>query len=288
MQTKQNPFIIYHDPCLDGFGAAFAAWLIYGDSATYHPTTYGCPPPDVTGKDVVIVDFSYPPEQVRAMEQQANTLVLLDHHKTSAKDFHGYKCMCGNKVHFDMEKSGARLAWEYFHPGKCIPPLINLIEDRDLWNWKYEDTKFFNAALQNTPKDFHVWKGILEFSSHDYKDFIKQGRAQSGQWDTLCQTLLRHAMPVEIDGIAGLMLNAPYEFATDLGNLLSKQSGTFGLIYGFEPGRIKASLRSQAPFDVSNIASRFGGGGHAQACGLSLTLEQVQQMSLTGKLCSAS
>lgn len=33
--------IIYHNNCADGFGAAYAAWLIYHDEARYWPAQYG-------------------------------------------------------------------------------------------------------------------------------------------------------------------------------------------------------------------------------------------------------
>ena len=55
---------IYHGNCADGFGAAWVVRKAIGE-IEFHPGTYGQPPPDVTGKDVVMVDFSYKPE-VRA------------------------------------------------------------------------------------------------------------------------------------------------------------------------------------------------------------------------------
>ena len=36
-----KPLVIYHDTCADGFGAAFAAWLVLGDEADYVPMQYG-------------------------------------------------------------------------------------------------------------------------------------------------------------------------------------------------------------------------------------------------------
>ena len=49
---------IYHGNCADGFGAAWAVRKALGD-IEFHPGVYQQPPPDVTGKDVVMVDFSY-------------------------------------------------------------------------------------------------------------------------------------------------------------------------------------------------------------------------------------
>lgn len=53
-----STIVIYHADCPDGFGAAFAAWLVFGDSAQYVPARFGEPAPDVRGKEVYILDFS--------------------------------------------------------------------------------------------------------------------------------------------------------------------------------------------------------------------------------------
>ena len=36
-----KPLVIYHASCADGFGAAFAAWLKFGDDAEYVACSYG-------------------------------------------------------------------------------------------------------------------------------------------------------------------------------------------------------------------------------------------------------
>jgi len=52
--------VIYHANCIDGYTSAWAAWRKYGDDAEYLPASYGDPAPDVTGRWVLVVDFSYP------------------------------------------------------------------------------------------------------------------------------------------------------------------------------------------------------------------------------------
>ena len=51
--------IIYHADCTDGFGAAYSAWKCLGNRAEYHACKHGTTPPDVKGKVVAILDFSY-------------------------------------------------------------------------------------------------------------------------------------------------------------------------------------------------------------------------------------
>jgi hypothetical protein len=85
---------------------------------------------------------------------------------------------------------------------------------------------------------------------------------------------VRHAQPVITEGdlawlaVRGVAVNANALFASELGNLLAEQSGTFGLIWQLSgDGEIKASLRSKGNFDVAAIAARYGGGGHRNAAG---------------------
>lgn len=106
---------IYHGNCADGFGAAVAVRMALGaDSVDFHPGVYQTPPPDVTGRDVIIVDFSYKRDVMIEMAEQAKSILILDHHKSAEADL---KDLPANvSAHFDMTRSGAVMAWQHFHP----------------------------------------------------------------------------------------------------------------------------------------------------------------------------
>jgi oligoribonuclease NrnB/cAMP/cGMP phosphodiesterase (DHH superfamily) len=89
--------------------------------------------------------------------------VVLDHHKSAAEKLTGYQCRCG-VVHFDMNKSGARLAWEFFHPDKPVPGLIRYVEDRDIWKWEFPESPAFLAALEMEPRSIARWAEIAAFT----------------------------------------------------------------------------------------------------------------------------
>ena len=64
----------------------------------------------------------------------------------------------GHYIELDDERSGAMLAWEYFHPDKPAPMLIMHIDDRDRWQFKLAGSKEFNAALRSyEPWSFEQW-----------------------------------------------------------------------------------------------------------------------------------
>ena len=105
--------VIYHAQCSDGFGAAWAAWKLLGNKAEYYAATHGDEPPDVKGKNVAILDFSYDNQTIKDMIVEAESLIVIDHHKSAMIDLHDIP-----NTHFDMSHSGARLAWDFFPSGQ--------------------------------------------------------------------------------------------------------------------------------------------------------------------------
>lgn len=83
-----KPLVIYHANCTDGFGAAFAAWLRLGDEAEYLPMEYGKNflteyAGSTINREIYILDFSLPREQMDWLFQHAKRVVWLDHHASS-------------------------------------------------------------------------------------------------------------------------------------------------------------------------------------------------------------
>jgi nanoRNase/pAp phosphatase (c-di-AMP/oligoRNAs hydrolase) len=73
-------------------------------------------------------------------------------------------------------------------------------------------------------------------------------------------------------------------FHSQIGNALSLKSGTFALMWSVDrQGEVKIGLRSQPGFDCIPLAESFGGGGHAQACGMRLPLQRLPEL-LAGAL----
>lgn len=101
---KDISLCIYHGNCADGFGAAWVVRKALGD-IDFHAGKYQAPPPDVTDKDVVIVDFSYKRPVLLEMAAKANSILILDHHKTALEDL--VDLPPNVTLLFDMESGGA-------------------------------------------------------------------------------------------------------------------------------------------------------------------------------------
>ncbi len=278
-----QPLIIYHGrKCPDGFAAALAAWLYYAGRAEFLPLDHGDIKsidelPALAGRAVYILDFSFAPELMRGIEERAAKLVMLDHHKSAAEKLTGFACRCG-VVHFDMQKSGARLAWEFFQPATPVPGLVRFVEDRDIWTWQYPESAGFLSALDMEPLDFARWAEIAAFSPAQLLDFMARGQAMDEKFKKLANDIAEGALPVTFNGHQGLMVNVPGVFHSLIGHLLAQKSGTFGLMWSAGKSGIKIGLRSEPGFDCIPLAESMGGGGHAQACGFRMATERLPEL----------
>jgi oligoribonuclease NrnB/cAMP/cGMP phosphodiesterase (DHH superfamily) len=256
--------VIYHADCTDGFGAAYAAWSRLGNRADYHACKHGTPPPDVTGKVVVILDFSFDNATTKKMIEDAAELIVIDHHKSAMVELHDI-----SHTHFDMTKSGAMLSWEYFHPGKEPPKFIRYIQDRDLWKWELEYSKEFSAAFDMVPFEFEEFEKFEDDSVFD--DARKRGSFILAYSKTVVKKVSEQAQLRKMGGKDVLVVNSSH-WMSEIGARLAPDCD-FALIWYWdhETQDTKVSLRAfHEMVDVSEIAKQFGGGGHKKASGFQL------------------
>ena len=281
---KMKPLCIYHGNCADGFGAAWAVRQYFGDGAVdFHPGVYGQEPPDLTDRDVILVDFSYKRPVLDAIAAKASSILILDHHKTAAEDLAGLpepedgyapdrwrmlQAMHGAyavRAVFDMSRSGAMIAWDFFMPSENPPPLLCHIQDRDLWLFKLEGTREIQANVFSYPYDFEVWDRLMEA---DPAQLIAEGRAierkhfkDIGELVGVCKRRM------VIGGYDVPVANLPYTLTSDAGNIMA-EGEPFAATYFDKEGERVFSLRSKpGGADVSEIAKAYGGGGHKNASG---------------------
>jgi oligoribonuclease NrnB/cAMP/cGMP phosphodiesterase (DHH superfamily) len=264
LEPSSVDLVIYHASCTDGFGAAYSAWKLLGDRAEYHAAKYGETPPDVKGKNVVVLDFSYDNVTTKQLIKEARNFLIIDHHKSAMVELHDVSC-----TRFDMNHSGAMLAWNFFHPGKEAPRMIKFIEDRDLWKWQIPYSKEFAAAFDMVPFDFEEFDKYLDDSAVD--DAQERGAYILAYSKTVISKIAKHATPRKIDGKDVLVVNSSH-WMSEIGAALSPKCD-FAVIwfYDHETRQVKVSLRAHhEDSDVSEVAKRFGGGGHRKAAGFSL------------------
>lgn len=278
MPDNQPQYLcIYHGNCADGFGAAWVVRKALGADIGFHAAKHGEPAPNVTGKRVIIVDFAFDLETLTAMAEVAESVLVLDHHKSAQADLQNvpsagpshelHEQTRDGRLHalFDMNRSGAGLAWDFFFPGQPRPALINHIEDRDLWRFKLAGTREVMANVFSYPQDFDVWD---ELFAVQVSSLLTDGAAIERQRQKTVADLIRSTRRRMIIGGHDVpVANIPGMFASDAGSIMTVGE-PFAACYCDGPGGRSFSLRSTDDgLDVSVIASQYGGGGHRNASG---------------------
>jgi oligoribonuclease NrnB/cAMP/cGMP phosphodiesterase (DHH superfamily) len=266
--TGKQGLCIYHKNCADGFAAALTVWLKYGDRWDYRAAQHGDEPPEVTGRDVLIVDFSYPRRQLEALRHAANCLTVIDHHKTAADDLTGLDyCI------FDMHKSGAVLTWEYLFPNRPVPLLLQYVQDRDLWQWKLPSSKAVSAALRLTPTTFPAWQALL--MDDRLADLANMGEILLQYQMGCVEAATNKAVgTLELEGYTVPCINCTH-LVSDIVSALSEHA-PFAVGYFDTKDRRVFSLRSgPGGVDVAEIAKKRGGGGHAHAASFWIPLPRL-------------
>lgn len=273
----KDTVILYHAECTDGFSAAWAAWKKFGDDAHYIPMRHDAPTPEgLTDKNIYTLDFVFPEEITKDLIQKNKRVTAIDHH-ISAKE----TAMLTHDYLFDNDQSGSVLTWKYFHPNIPVPRLLNYVEDMDLWRFKDPDSRPITMLLTAlSTYDFITWDGLardLEDDSFRH-EYIEKGNMIVQFQKRTAETLSENAQLIEITGRETYAANAPHFFANQVGEYLYKKHPPFAIIWSQEKDRISVSLRSDnavaEPFDVSEVAKKFGGGGHESSAGFSFSAGQ--------------
>lgn len=275
---------LYHANCLDGFGAAFAIWLRFGDSVKYLPVSYGEETPwtEITGRRVAIVDFSYKRDIMWRMHSLCPSVLVLDHHKTAEAELKGFwRNTAGGppgahiaEAYFNMKHSGAVMAWDYFHGPEPAPLFFQLIQDRDLWTKKLAGVDDFHMAMLSFERSFTTWDRL--FRAWSVAGIIDQGVGIRRYFKTLVTYHMAQAHVVTIGSHVVPAVNAPGYVASEVAGELAEKA-SFAGTYTIDGEMAYWSLRSRGDYgvDVSEIAKWFGGGGHKNAAGFRIPLTRM-------------
>lgn len=275
-------YILYHKNCYDGFGSAFAAWKKFGNTATYIACDHGKPIPELPkAKEIYILDFSFELNKLYEWAKTAKVIVL-DHHKTAFEKLAQFKSEQIKEdskytlndenllIHLDNSQSGAYMSRYYFNDYKKVPELMfHYLMDRDLWKFELgHGTKEFHAAISSYPMDFKLWDTFL---NNEIK-LLDEGKVLLRKEEIQVENICKNAYWINLDNYKVICVNTSVCWS-EIGNKLLDlyPESPFAVSYTEMSDNVTMySLRSRENFDVSQVAKKFGGGGHKQAAGFKL------------------
>lgn len=273
--------VIYHGGCCDGYTAAYLIGGSTGPDVTLIPAQYGDSPPDLRGKNVLILDFCYPRAQLELIAQQAATLWVIDHHETNKRALEGFTL-----AEFDMNRSGAGMTRDWIRQqGGYVAAkdslLADVVQDQDLWRFALPHTREFCSVLFSYEQTSDNWFDFAEYLKHNPQLLVDQARVLRRAQQKQVTQLAGEAVLVNLKGdVSALTANGPYSVASELGNLLAQRSHNgIGLVWRYDGDKVRCSIRStpDGP-NVALIAEQYGGGGHEHAAGFEITLEELAEL----------
>jgi oligoribonuclease NrnB/cAMP/cGMP phosphodiesterase (DHH superfamily) len=233
------------------------------------------------GQRVYILDFSLPPDQMKALDIAAH-LVWIDHHKTAIDanhtDYAGFR---------DTRYCGAMLTWMYLHGNQVTAPyVVILVDDYDCWKHQLVESRAFNAGskVHDTRPHTPFWRAMLDNCNH-----VKQV-ADDGQ------TILMYQAQTHADRLAHIGWVSTFENRRCLCCDGILGSDAFGLdafvkhpilvAYSHDGEQFSVSLYSDptSGIDVGEIARQRGGGGHPNAAGFRCkTLPMIKEAAYVAR-----
>jgi oligoribonuclease NrnB/cAMP/cGMP phosphodiesterase (DHH superfamily) len=275
---------IWHDFCTDGMASAWVVHHKFGaGNVEFFGGAYGQPAPCeslIKGKDIYLVDFSYDIDTMRKMAKLANSVTILDHHKSAELAIQPLLDEGIVQGTFASDKSGALLTWAWLFPDDRPPILLEHVSDRDLWKFDLDDSREVEAALSSYPMEIDTWDQLMVGSLGDY---IKEGKAiLRSQRQKIKQHLVSTQRTVELAGYRVPMANVPYAWASEAGELMYANK-PFSISFVIQRDNVKFSLRSakHTGVDVREIAEIYGGGGHNGAAGFETDFEFLKDLCAT-------
>lgn len=260
--------VCYHKRCLDGFGGAYSAWKKFGLSADYIGLEHQEPVPvSLKNRILYFVDFCYPRPVMDRVIQDNRKVIVLDHHESQEEAIR-----LASEYQFALDHSGCVISWNYFHAKEKLPYLLEVIEDDDLFRFRNSETKRIIAVLQFTEQTFQKYDAIAKSlkTKKGRQQMLCDGAVLLQAEDTVINRIVERAEKVHFEGHTVYAANTPVYYS-QVANAISKvKKVPFGITWFYREGKLQVSLRTyKKGVDVSQLAKKYGGGGHVGAAGFS-------------------
>ena len=292
--------IFYHKPDCDGHCSGYLAQLYNQGKEDYTLTAYDydMPFPEEVLQNLGQNDKAYfldiVPKPYEILYElslvKKNQIIVIDHHKTWIES--GYASFFPGKS--EIGKAGCELAWEYFFPTEPMPRFIKLLGRYDVWDksdqtlWNEVILPFqYGMRLSSThPKKRGdaIWD-VLFYNSNpednNVDDIIRNGKICLQYQDKINRSIMNdYSFDATFSGYRALCVNANIRNSQLFESKWDSSKYDIMLAYTHKKGAdfsVSIYTTPETGIDVSDIAKKYGGGGHKNASGLLLSYPQLKE-----------
>ncbi|MEM5877391.1 MAG: DHHA1 domain-containing protein [Candidatus Aenigmatarchaeota archaeon] len=284
---KSKVVCVYHKNCIDGTSSA-AVLLMKHPDANLFSFNYKYSEEEfnsllsVIDKDTVVyvLDFSFNIHDLNRLLDKSKKVIMIDHH-ISVKDKFDENFLSNRNLEFiyDTEHSGSSLTYKYFF-GDKPNKIIEFVEDRDLWRWKFGDhTNHVNSYLFLFIDNPIKMKDIIENSN--VEEILDKGKVINEYKSKLIESVLEKTKEViiRIDSYNVRAYNTNL-FQSEIGSVLCKKYDEVVCLFSFSYDYVILSFRGLEHHNPSalDLAKILGGGGHKNAAGATVSIKKFNDM----------
>lgn len=302
MKKIKYDYIIYHNNCFDGFTGFF----LFIKTKLWTPKPFVYPdqphakniPPNIDGKNVIIIDVAYNAKIVKEIAIRANKILFIDHHVSIKNDIKDLNLGPQHTIVYEESESGASLVWKYFYGDKKMPSFVKYVADNDTGKWEYLETLPFMAALEvmfklePTFDNLKKWDKLLdeEFVKkmidkgtlyNEYKDFLIKKSSKKYVLKGFPSNVFKKKAMKDIQDkyIVAVISNTCPSSSLVGKEIANTVDCDFVMLYNYNLNkkRYVVSLRSaKDKTDVGQLAKLLGGGGHKHASAFSFSSDNFK------------
>lgn len=270
--------VAYHGRCPDGLCARWVAERVLGPDVKYLPVSHGDVLPSFAGQRVLFVDFAPTRESLIRIREEAEYVVVLDHHHTAQQRISDIP----NVFFAEKESgnSGASMAWEFFNPGVPFPFIIECVRSCDTYNWPTPEAKalsiMFMGWFNIQPYNLGLYEKFLNPSPGEIAHVLELGKTVQETENEMFRRLSSSAKSITVQGRPALIVNASANRSL-MGNYLldNNKDIEIAVTYSYSDNNDECSFslraRPESDIDLTKTATLFGvGGGHKTASGFKI------------------
>jgi oligoribonuclease NrnB/cAMP/cGMP phosphodiesterase (DHH superfamily) len=275
----------YHSKDLDGF-ASGAIMRRKFPTAELIGYDYGQPFEMNVGEKIIMADVSLPMPTMRRVAHASNGFTWIDHHISAINE---YMEMVGDNLGFldailDPTISACEGTWKALFPDEEMPKAVELLGKYDTWRgngtpeWENEILPFQYGMrlICNSLDTFPPGLVIPDPDDADYYDrheravesIIEKGKTVLAYQRSQNEIFCKSAFEAYFEGLRAICLNLPGASSTTFDSVYDPEKHDIIVSFSIKKDGTTFSLRTtKEDVDCSEIAKRFGGGGHRKAAG---------------------